>query len=95
MVPNPELSICFNTIPVFRRSPCLQDAEEYARSSSMPFLETSAKNADNVEAAFLTMASSIKSRVAKAPAPSAGGTGAKVTMSGADISGTKSSGGCC
>lgn len=71
------------------------DAEEYSRSSSMPFLETSAKNADNVEAAFLTMASSIKNRMASAPAPSSSGAGAKVTMSGADISGNKQGGGCC
>jgi len=35
-------------------------AKEYAESMSVPFLETSAKNATNVEQAFMTMASEIK-----------------------------------
>jgi hypothetical protein len=33
----------------------------------IPFLETSAKNATNVETAFLTMAAEIKNTVAKQP----------------------------
>jgi Ras-related protein Rab-1A len=37
-------------------------AKDYADSISIPFLETSAKNATNVEQAFLTMAAEIKSR---------------------------------
>jgi len=35
-------------------------AKEYADSMSIPFLETSAKNATNVEQAFITMAGEIK-----------------------------------
>ncbi|QQP57326.1 Ras-related protein ORAB-1, partial [Caligus rogercresseyi] len=35
-------------------------AKEYADQSSMPFLEASAKNATNVEQAFMTMAAEIK-----------------------------------
>jgi len=35
-------------------------AKEYAESMGVPFLETSAKNATNVEQAFMTMASEIK-----------------------------------
>jgi len=35
-------------------------AKEYAESMSIPFLETSAKNATNVEQAFITMAGEIK-----------------------------------
>lgn len=34
-------------------------AKEYAESLGIPFLETSAKNASNVEEAFLTMASEL------------------------------------
>jgi len=40
-----------------------QTAKEFADSLGIPFLETSAKNATNVEQAFMTMASEIKARV--------------------------------
>ena len=43
-------------------------AKEFADSLSIPFLETSAKNATNVEQAFMTMASEIKNRMASTPA---------------------------
>lgn len=39
----------------------VQVAKEFADQLSIPFLETSAKNASNVEQAFLTMAKQIKS----------------------------------
>lgn len=39
--------------------PCPQ---EFADQLNIPFLETSAKNATNVEQAFLTMAKQIKDR---------------------------------
>merc|ERR1712018_437051 len=39
-------------------------AKEYADQLGIPFLETSAKNATNVEQAFMTMAAEIKNRVA-------------------------------
>ncbi|KAL7980707.1 hypothetical protein Chor_001861 [Crotalus horridus] len=42
-------------------------AKEYADSLAVPFLETSAKNATNVEQAFLTMAAEIKNRVSSGP----------------------------
>ena len=38
-------------------------AQEFADSLGIPFLETSAKNASNVEQAFLTMARQIKERM--------------------------------
>uniref|UniRef100_A0A671R2E0 Vascular endothelial zinc finger 1-like n=1 Tax=Sinocyclocheilus anshuiensis TaxID=1608454 RepID=A0A671R2E0_9TELE len=38
-------------------------AKEFAESLKIPFLETSAKNANNVEKAFLTMASEIQKRI--------------------------------
>jgi Ras-related protein Rab-1A len=45
-------------------------AKEFADSLGIPFLETSAKNATNVEQAFLTMASEIKNRMVNTPSPS-------------------------
>ncbi|MPC83886.1 Ras-related protein Rab-1A [Portunus trituberculatus] len=38
-------------------------SQEYADSLGIPFLETSAKNATNVEQAFMTMAAEIKNRM--------------------------------
>jgi len=40
-----------------------ETAKEFANSLDIPFLETSAKNATNVEEAFLTMAAQIKTRM--------------------------------
>jgi len=45
-------------------------AKQFADEIGIPFLETSAKNATNVEQAFLTMASDIKKRMASQPAAS-------------------------
>jgi Ras-related protein Rab-1A len=39
--------------------------QEFADQLNIPFLETSAKNATNVEQAFLTMAKQIKDRLVK------------------------------
>lgn len=67
-------------------------AKEFADQLNIPFLETSAKNATNVEQAFLTMASEIKKRMG----PSGGASDHK--PSGVKISNTtpvKKSGGCC
>jgi len=47
-------------------------AKEYADTLAIPFLETSAKNATNVEQAFLTMAAEIKNRVGPPVPPSDG-----------------------
>jgi Ras-related protein Rab-1A len=41
----------------------LTGEQEFADSLGIPFLETSAKNASNVEQAFLTMARQIKERM--------------------------------
>ena len=40
-------------------------AKEFADKLNIPFLETSAKNATNVEKAFLTMAAEIKNTIAR------------------------------
>ena len=50
-------------------------AKEYADQLGIPFLETSAKNATNVEQAFMTMAAEIKNRVGPPAAAQAGPAG--------------------
>jgi len=44
-------------------------AKGFADELNIPFLETSAKNATNVEQAFLTMAAQIKNKMQSQPAP--------------------------
>eukprot|EP00327_Prymnesium_parvum_P009783 CAMPEP_0184391722 /NCGR_PEP_ID=MMETSP0007-20130409/15616_1 /TAXON_ID=97485 /ORGANISM="Prymnesium parvum, Strain Texoma1" /LENGTH=223 /DNA_ID=CAMNT_0026741961 /DNA_START=37 /DNA_END=709 /DNA_ORIENTATION=+ len=58
-----------------------ESAKEFADSVNIPFLETSAKNATNVEDAFMTMAGEIKKRMANAPSMSEGNK-SKITVSG-------------
>ncbi|KAG8345853.1 ADP ribosylation factor family Ras of Complex Roc domain [Trypanosoma vivax] len=75
-----------------------QMAKEFADSLGIPFLETSAKEASNVEEAFVRMATDIKKRVAAQGANSgSGGPNSKPLLSGgnkpAGASGNK--GGCC
>jgi Ras-related protein Rab-1A len=66
--------------------------QEYADQLGIPFLETSAKNATNVEQAFMTMAAEIKNRVG--PPSSAADQASKVKIDqGRPIETTKS--GCC
>lgn len=67
-------------------------AKEYADQLGIPFLETSAKNATNVEQAFLTMAAEIKNRMGPV-APAQGGPGMKLGPSSSVPD--KKSGGCC
>jgi Ras-related protein Rab-1A len=68
------------------------DQQEYADQLGIPFLETSAKNATNVEQAFMTMAAEIKNRVG--PPSSAADTTNKVKIDqGRPIESNKS--GCC
>lgn len=53
-------------IPLFAESAFANtnlNTQEFADSLGIPFLETSAKNASNVEQAFLTMARQIKERM--------------------------------
>ncbi len=52
----------------FHGTHMLQEAKEFADSLGIEFLETSAKNADNVDNAFMTMAGQIKSRMKSQPA---------------------------
>ncbi|KAH1007195.1 hypothetical protein HUJ04_004462 [Dendroctonus ponderosae] len=69
-----------------------QTAKEYASQLHIPFLETSAKSATNVEQAFMTMAAHIKLRVG--PQTSMGDQGGKVKFDQSrPVESTKS--GCC
>ena len=65
--------------------------QEFADSLGIPFLETSAKNASNVEQAFLTMARQIKERMGTATANN------KPTVQVGQGQGVQSgsAGGCC
>jgi Ras-related protein Rab-1A len=67
-------------------------AKDFADERGIPFLETSAKNANNVEQAFMTMAAEIKARMG----PSAVQTDTKKVAlgQGKAVSGS-SGGGCC
>jgi Ras-related protein Rab-1A len=53
---------------VNKRVVTTETSKEFANSLDIPFLETSAKNATNVEEAFLTMAAQIKTRMAQSSA---------------------------
>lgn len=70
------------------------DAKEFADGMGIPFLETSAKDATNVEQAFVTMATEIKAKSSKATMGGAGGAKPTVNISsGAKVQ--PSAGGCC
>lgn len=66
-------------------------AKDYADQLGIPFLETSAKNATNVEQAFMTMAAEIKNRVGPAAARQAGSAGVTIDSKPVEAK----SGGCC
>jgi Ras-related protein Rab-1A len=68
-------------------------AKEYADGLSIPFLETSAKSAQNVEQAFLTMARQIKERMGTQTTATGGKSTVKI-QPGQNLSGTSSSS-CC
>lgn len=67
--------------------------QEFADSLGIPFLETSAKNASNVEQAFLTMARQIKERMGSSVATN--NTKANVNVSPGHGVSNNQSGGCC
>jgi Ras-related protein Rab-1A len=75
-----------------KRAVVYETAKEYADQLGIPFLETSAKNATNVEQAFLTMAAEIKNRMGPAGGPG-GGSGPGVKITSTPVQPQKS--GCC
>lgn len=74
-----------------KRAVSFDQAKEFADSLGIEFIETSAKNATNVEKAFLMMASQIKARYK--PAVTGGAGGAGVNLQGQSVN--NKSGGCC
>ena len=69
------------------------DLQEYAEQLGIPFLETSAKNATNVEQAFMTMAAEIKNRMGPPSAPSDGVGGINITTGSRPVE--QKGSGCC
>ncbi|CAF3173308.1 unnamed protein product [Rotaria socialis] len=69
-------------------------AKEYADSLNIPFLETSAKNSTNVEQAFMTMATEIKSRMASVQSGPSGKPSTNVNIN-TERKPVQQSGGCC
>jgi Ras-related protein Rab-1A len=67
-------------------------AKAFADEIGIPFLETSAKNATNVEQAFMTMAAEIKNRMASQPALSSTSKPNNVQLRGQTI---PQKSGCC
>lgn len=79
------LFFCFIYFPLFF------PRQEFADSLAIPFLETSAKNATNVEQAFMTMAAEIKKRMG--PGATAGGDKPNLKIESTPV--RQSGGGCC
>merc|ERR1711874_687280 len=68
-------------------------AKEYADELTIPFLETSAKNATNVEQAFLTMAAQIKNKMQQQPPPNPQGKQRITELNSEPVQSRQS--GCC
>ncbi|XP_052567553.1 ras-related protein Rab-1A-like, partial [Culex pipiens pallens] len=66
-------------------------SQEYANQLGIPFLETSAKNATNVEQAFMTMAAEIKNRVGPPSSAAEAPSAVKIDKS----RNVEAKGGCC
>jgi Ras-related protein Rab-1A len=68
-------------------------AKTFADELTIPFLETSAKNATNVEQAFLTMAAQIKNKMQSQPPPMSQGKAPITDISSKPVG--KANDGCC
>lgn len=75
-----------------KRAVSFEQGQEFAKSMGIPFVETSAKNAVNVEKAFMDMAAQIKARIKTQPLADKS-KGTKLTP-GAQVK-PQSKGGCC
>jgi Ras-related protein Rab-1A len=73
-----------------KRAVTFEQGKEFADALGIEFVETSAKNATNVEKAFMAMSAQIKSKMKTQPANEK--RGAKLTP-GASVGGKQ--GGCC
>jgi len=76
-----------------RRHVDYETAKAFADKLGIPFIETSAKAATNVEKAFMAMAAEIKNTVASQPSIKVPQTNRTVAVNGQQVQ--KSSGGCC
>ena len=77
-----------------KRQVDFDEAKAFADERGIPFLETSAKSATNVEKAFLTMAGEIKNRMAMVPSQDEAAKGAVSVGKGESVKAT-GGGGCC
>ena len=78
-----------------KRAVSTEEAEAFAKERGIPFLETSAKDDKNVDAAFMRMAKEIKGRMAATPQEEPAGAGGSVRVDrGHDVAGG-GGGGCC
>eukprot|EP01006_Ploeotia_vitrea_P054052 TRINITY_DN67842_c6_g4_i2.p1 TRINITY_DN67842_c6_g4~~TRINITY_DN67842_c6_g4_i2.p1 ORF type:complete len:203 (+),score=13.04 TRINITY_DN67842_c6_g4_i2:157-765(+) len=75
-----------------KRAVTFEQGKDFAESIGIEFLETSAKNATNVEKAFMTMSAQIKSRMKTQPAAAADKAKGNKLSPGQQV---QSSGGCC
>jgi Ras-related protein Rab-1A len=65
------------------------------RQFGIPFLETSAKDASNVETMFMTMAGAMKKKAGGGPVPTGGSPSGSVSFQSGKKVGGKQGGGCC
>mmetsp|Transcript_25802 Transcript_25802/g.40653 ORF Transcript_25802/g.40653 Transcript_25802/m.40653 type:complete len:94 (+) Transcript_25802:650-931(+) len=86
----PVIFPCQHSCLVFFSQSTPYCAQEFANSLGIEFMETSAKNATNVENAFTTMSAQIKERMKSQPA-AAGPKGTTLTP-GESVGGSSS---CC
>ena len=70
-------------------------AKAFADEIGIPYIETSAKNASNVEQAFMTMAAEIKNRMAREPAANMAKGPANTIRPGEGKSIATQKGSCC
>ncbi|CEH15061.1 gtp-binding protein ypt1 [Ceraceosorus bombacis] len=70
-------------------------AKEFADQLNIPFLETSAKTSENVEACFLAMAKQIKDRMGSTTVNNAPGKSNVKLGAGQSVGGEQNAGGCC
>ncbi|KAF8289288.1 putative small GTP-binding protein Rab11, putative,Rab11 GTPase [Trypanosoma cruzi] len=81
---------------VLKKAVDTQMAKDFADNLGIPFLETSAKEASNVEEAFTRMAMDIKKRLAAQGGGAGGAANSKPLLSGGNRNtGSGSSGKCC
>jgi len=87
------MSVIFNNSSHCNNEDSNARMQEYADQLRIPFLETSAKNATNVEQAFVTMAAEIKNRMGPSATSGAGEKPNVKINSSTPVK--QSSGGCC